>query len=149
MIDSLGDRMKKFYEGVFSTSLPMRMPVIIRVDGKAFHKYTKNLTKPFDPLFELLMDKVGIKLCEEISGAQIAYIQSDEISILVHTYKRLNSEAWFANKIQKMASVSAGIASAQLTKLSTYIFDEIRTAVFDSRVFVLPEAEVNNYFIWR
>jgi tRNA(His) 5'-end guanylyltransferase len=82
-------------------------------------------------------------VCRGVMGAQIAYCQSDEISILLHNYKRLDSEAWFANEVQKIASVSAGMASAYLTHASG------RLAVFDSRVFVLPEAEVVNYFIFR
>lgn len=149
MHDSLGDRMKNNYENTFRHSLPERMPVIIRLDGKAFHSYTKKLKRPFDLDFINAMNNIAIAACKEVQGAQIAYIQSDEISILLHNYKKLQSQSWLNNNIQKMASVSAGLASAEMTKESLKIFKEIRPAIFDSRVFVLPEAEVNNYFLWR
>lgn len=157
--DSLGDRMKR-YESASKTILPQRMPVICRIDGKAFHTYTRTLKAPGEPInkqLEHVMNLTAIKLCEEIQGAQIAYIQSDEISILVHNYKKLNSHSWFSNEVQKMVSVSAAIASATFTANSSLIWGakpesdvpDIRPAYFDSRVFVLPEAEVCNYFIWR
>ena len=84
-----------------------------------------------------------------MQGAQLAYIQSDEISILIHNYKRLTSQSWFGNQLQKMASVSAGIASGVMTLESIKVFGEYRRAVFDSRVFILPEHDVCNYFLWR
>lgn len=139
--DSLGDRMKG-YECAFRHVLPMRMPVIIRVDGKSFHRWTKGMEKPFDEKLTDAMDLVAKALCEQIQGAQMAYLQSDEISVLVVHYQRLNSDAWFDNQIQKIASVSAGIASSVMTQA-------IKPAVFDARAFVLPEAEVTNYFLWR
>lgn len=145
---SLGDRMKK-YEKAFKYALPPRMPVIIRVDGRAFHTLTRGLETPFDNDFIFVMNDVAEALCEEIQGAQMAYVQSDEISILVHSYKRHESQGWFGNEIQKMVSVSAAVASAVFTANSERIWDRPRIAQFDSRVFVLPEAEVCNYFIWR
>jgi tRNA(His) guanylyltransferase len=149
MFDDIGNRMKDNYERSYSYKLPPRVPVIIRVDGKAFHSYTKGLDRPWDERLITAMDSVGIQLCHYIDGAQLAYIQSDEISILIHNYKRLNTCPWFGNSIQKMVSVSAAIASSHLTLRSVSIFGEHREALFDSRVFILPEAEVNNYFLWR
>jgi len=151
---SLGDRMKNYYEKVWNFRLPMRMPVIIRLDGNAFHTFTAKFVKPFDECFITAMNETAIYLCENIQGAQIAYIQSDEISILVHNYKKLNSDAWLGNEIQKMVSISAGKASAYFSKsikTSLHIATNSRRdiAVFDSRVFVLPENEVCNYFIFR
>ena len=140
---SLGGRMKEYYEGVYNLKLPMRMPMIIRLDGRAFHTLTRNLQKPFDTIFTECMNLTARRLCEEIQGAQIAYVQSDEISILVHNYKKITTQSWFGNELQKMVSVSAGIASAEFSQL----FNKI--GIFDSRVFVLPEHEVCNYFIWR
>lgn len=145
---ALGERMKG-YEHAARSTLPMRMPVILRVDGKAFHTWTRGCERPFDDRFIAAMDAVAIALCEELQGAVLAYAQSDEISVLLHNYKRLKSYAWFDNQVQKMVSVSASIAAATMTAASTAIFGETRMAFFDSRVFVLPEAEVANYFIWR
>jgi tRNA(His) 5'-end guanylyltransferase len=140
---SLGGRMKEYYEGVYKIKLPLRMPVIIRLDGKAFHTLTSSFQKPFDETLIYWMNETAKYLCENIQGAQVAYVQSDEISILVHGYKKFNTQPWFSNEIQKMVSISAGIASALFSQLSH------RIAVFDSRVFVIPPEEVCNYFIWR
>jgi len=156
--DSLGDRMKG-YESVWATQLPGRMPVILRLDGKAFHSYTRDLSRPWCPELSEVMDITAQKLCQEIQGAQIAYVQSDEISILVHGYKTFESQPWFDGKIQKMVSVSAAIASATFTSESWRLRDPgdsvpnkaslTRPAYFDSRVYVLPESEVCNAFLWR
>ena len=151
---SLGDRMKKYYEQVWNYRLPMRMPVIIRLDGKAFHTFTAKFDRPFDSRLIDAMNYTALYLCEKIQGAQIAYIQSDEISILLHNYKKLNSDAWFNNEVQKMVSVSAGMASAYFSKqiessLPVKTDSREDLAVFDSRAFVLPENEVCNYFHWR
>ncbi|MCP4130161.1 MAG: hypothetical protein GY754_04055 [bacterium] len=141
---SIGTRMKQYYEEAFKYKLPMRMPVIIRLDGKAFHTLTRKMKKPFDNTIIELMNKTALYLCEEIMGIQLAYIQSDEISLLLHNYKKLGTDAWFGNEVQKIVSVSAGMASASFS-LNGFS----KPVVFDSRVFVLPEAEVVNYFVWR
>lgn len=152
---SLGDRMKNNYEKIFMQQLPFRMPVIIRLDGRAFHTFTRNFRKPYDEDLMNWMNITAHDLCENIQGAQLAYVQSDEISILVHYYKKLNSQPWFNNEIQKMVSISAGLASSLFTSLYMCSRIEKRQSVdisaimFDSRVFVLPENEVCNYFIWR
>ena len=149
MKSSIGDRMKKNYEKAYDIRLPMRMPVILRLDGKAFHTLTRGMVKPFDDNFILKMSMTARYLCQKIQGAVMAYVQSDEISILLHTYKKLESGAWFDNKVQKIVSVSAGLASAKFTQSLINLDDIDKTAVFDARVFVVPESEVCNYFIWR
>lgn len=162
--DSLGDRMKQ-YESCFKYELPRRMPVILRIDGKAFHTYTKKLKNSegvaYNKDLEEVMNLTAIKLCKEIQGAQLAYVQSDEISILIHGYKKLNSQGWFNNELIKIVSVSASIAAATFTLNSYKIWskpdgsfqaadlDDFRPAYFDSRAFVIPENDVCNYLIWR
>jgi tRNA(His) 5'-end guanylyltransferase len=140
--DSLGDRMK-VYERASATSLPGRLPVIIRIDGKAFHTFTQAMERPFDHEFVGAMTALAEFLCDEIATTQLAYVQSDEISLLLHNYKHLNTEPYFNNQVQKMASVSAGLASG----FFSLRYD--RLATFDARAFVLPESEVANYFLWR
>ena len=149
--DSLGDRMKEKYENVYQQKLPGRLPIMIRLDGKSFHSYTKGMKRPWDDRLNLVMDMTAKKLCEEISGAQLAYVQSDEISIFIHSYKKFKSQVWFDGKIQKIVSISAAIASATFTAESWRLSDEkeIKPAYFDSRVFILPEAEVANALLWR
>lgn len=145
----LSDRMKR-YESVSKDYLMPRTPVIIRVDGKAFHTWTKGLQEPFDGAFYAAMAKTALTMAETMQNAVFAYGQSDEISFLLKDYDGLNTEQWFNGNIQKIASVSASMASAFF---NSYVKDleipDRAPAVFDARVFNLPMAEVCNYFIWR
>jgi tRNA(His) 5'-end guanylyltransferase len=140
----------KGYEGVWSQVLPPRTPVIIRVDGKAFHTATKGLNKPFDSRVSLAMWSATLALLKELQNAHIAYTQSDEISILLLNYVNPLTQSWFGNKVQKMVSVAASIATKEFTS-SVYYAEELRYRnwLFDARAFSLPKDEVANYFIWR
>lgn len=148
MNDPIGDRMKR-YERASKSALTWRLPVIVRIDGRAFHTYTRDCDRPFDESLVAAMNACAAAVCEDAQGAALAYVQSDEISILLHGYRRLGSQPWFDNEVQKIVSISASIAAATMTALSPLIFGEIKLASFDARAFVLPEAEVCNYFIWR
>jgi tRNA(His) guanylyltransferase len=143
MSDSLGDRMKNNYENVTRNVLVRRMPVIMRIDGKAFHTLTKSCVKPFDKDFSDAMILAANNVMSESMGAKLAYIQSDEISILLTDYDNLESEAWFNNNIQKLCSISASMAAVAFSNA----FE--KNGYFDCRVFNIPKEEVNNYFIWR
>lgn len=145
-MESIGDRMKENYENRSRYKLTRRVPVIIRLDGKAFHSLTRGYEKPFDRLFNNAMRWTASHLLKEIQGAKLAYTQSDEISLLLTDFDRLNTDAWFDYNIQKMSSISAGMASAYFTINHC---TETEYAVFDSRCFNIPKEEVNNYFIWR
>lgn len=149
--DSLGDRIK-LYEGAFRHNLPIRMPVILRLDGKAFHSYTRKCKRPFDETLFSCMDETAIYLCNEIQGAEVAYIQSDEINILINNYKKLETKSWFDNNIQKMVSISASMAAAYFNSISDRLFvgsNKKPLAAFDCRAFVVSKEEVNNVFVWR
>ena len=176
--DSLGDRMKS-YEGISRIYLTKRMPVIIRIDGKAFHSFTKGFRRPFDEILIKAMQETAKYLCKNIMGCKIAYTQSDEISLLLEDYERVETQPWFENNLQKIVSVSASMATMafnrafadavnerysyytginadewtgsteEFDKLFDNYFAKIGTAMFDSRVFILPKEEVCNYFIWR
>ncbi len=148
MNDNIGDRFKR-YEDAYRIYLPRRLPIIIRVDGKAFHRLTSTMSKPIDKQFVECMNRVGLKLCEEIQGSCIAYIQSDEISILINNEQTYQTEAWFGNNLQKMVSVSAGTASAAFAAAASSRLAYNCLAIFDARAFVLPPSEIVNYFIWR
>jgi tRNA(His) guanylyltransferase len=140
---TLGGRMKEYYENAYKIVLPWRMPLLLRLDGKSFHTLTRHTEKPFDHNIIESMDETACRLMSDIQGAELAYIQSDEISILLYPWKGQDSQPWFANELQKIVSISAGIASAMFSEH----YGEF--AVFDSRAFVLPEYEVVNYFLWR
>lgn len=138
----LDDRMKA-YENCYRQTIMPRMPAIIRVDGKAFHTLTRGCDKPFDKPLMDAMDFTAQALVNEIQNARLAYIQSDEISILLFDYNKFDSQQWFGGSLNKMVSISASIATLAFSKAYT------KDAHFDSRIFVLPEREVANYFIWR
>lgn len=151
MKQSLGDRMKNNYEKAFNFYLPWRMPLIVRLDGKNFHSFTRaqKMKRPFDDTFIKNMQSLAEFLCEQVATTVFAYSQSDEISLLLHPYRKLDSEPFFRNEVQKIASVTAGLASAYFSNLYSYHPIETNMATFDARCFVLPEDEVNNYFVWR
>lgn len=174
--NTLGTRMKE-YEFVSKTYLVRRLPVIIRLDGKAFHTLTRGLDKPFDMEFVNIMQHTMLKLCENIQGCVLGYTQSDEITLVLIDYQNRDTCAWFDNQIQKMVSISASMATLyfnqELSRLLKNVRDEIikldeglpidqhyielKTkwaskefkGVFDARVFNLPQWEVVNNLIWR
>lgn len=113
--DALGDRMKK-YEYVSRTYLTPRTPVIIRIDGKAFHTFTRGFQKPFDGVLVKTMQETMKFLCENIQGCVLGYTQSDEITLVLVDYKKINSCAWFDYNIQKCASVAASMATMAFNK---------------------------------
>lgn len=148
MFDDLGDRMKNNYENISRVLLPRRMPMIVRVDGKAFHTLTADMKRPWDDGMIDAMAYTAKFLCENIQNAKMAYVQSDEISVLLTDYDRLATEAWFDRNLQKMVSVSAAFATLAFNKRIIKYYPD-KFGVFDSRAFVIPKEEVNNYFIWR
>ena len=162
MRDELGDRMKKNYENRTRVLLPRRTYTLIRVDGKAFHTYTRGCTRPFDAGLMADMDETACYLCKNIQGAKIGFVQSDEISILMTDFETHQTDAWFDGNIQKIVSVAASLAASKFNHLrlirinSQTIGDmgreivEMKLADFDARTFTIPsKTEVMNYFIWR
>jgi tRNA(His) 5'-end guanylyltransferase len=172
--DDLGNRMKG-YENISRFYLTKKTPVIIRIDGKAFHSFTRGFKRPFDDILIKSMQETAKYLCANIMGCKLAYTQSDEISLLLVDYERNESQPWFKNNLQKMCSVSASMATMAFNrffanKVNAYLNDyydsmEIdnegkrycevvqkainKGAMFDARAFILPKEEVCNYFIWR
>lgn len=158
----LGDRMKK-YEYVTRTYLTNRTPVIIRIDGRAFHTFTKGFKKPFDDLLATSMRETMLELCMNLGNCKFGYTQSDEISLVLLDTDKLETQPWFDNNLSKILSVSASIATLAFNKsfrrnLATMdltdeekekYLNKIDSATFDARAFNIPIEEVNNYFIWR
>lgn len=114
--DSLGDRMKG-YENISRIYLTRRTPIIIRIDGKAFHSFTRGFARPFDDVLIKSMQNTAKYLCENIMGCKLAYTQSDEISLLLVDYEKLETQAWFDNNLQKMVSVAASMATMAFNKV--------------------------------
>lgn len=163
--DNLGDRMKD-YENVSQIYLTKKLPVIIRLDGKAFHRFAKGFDKPFDNVLMKSMQETAKYLCANIMNCKMAYTQSDEISLLLVDYETRESQPWFENNLQKMVSISASMATLIFNRafaetVNDYYRDDednfdyleyvkkFDVAMFDSRAFTLPQYEVCNYFIWR
>lgn len=160
----LDERMKQ-YEYVTRNYLTCRMPVIIRLDGKAFHTFTKGMNKPFDNILVDTMQDTMLELCKNISGCKFGYTQSDEISLLLLDTDTTETQPWFGNNLSKLLSVTASMATLYFNKYfqanlsEKVLLDEkfnslpyeskIDTALFDCRAFNIPIEEVNNYFIWR
>ena len=113
---TLGDRMKNNYENITRYYLTRRMPVIIRVDGRSFHTFTKGFKKPFDDVLVKTMQDTMKYLCENVQGCVLGYTQSDEISLVLTDYAELTTDAWFGNNLQKMCSVSASMATLAFNK---------------------------------
>lgn len=168
----LGSRMKN-YENVSKTSLMNRIPVAIRIDGKAFHTFTRGFQKPFDPVLMDAMQKTMKYLCENIQGCIFGYTQSDEITLILSiNYQQLTSDTWFDYEVQKMVSVSASMATMAFNKyfsenvveynlthdslmeenkknIEKYVNAAQKGAMFDARCFNIPKEEVTNLIYWR
>lgn len=112
---ALAKRMKQ-YEAVPKNTLTRRTPVIIRVDGRAFHTFTRGFKKPFDDVLMRAMQDTMKYLCENIQGCVLGYTQSDEITLILVDYKKLNSEAWFDYEVQKICSIAASMATMAFNK---------------------------------
>ena len=170
--DELGKRMKEFYEAVPKTRLVRRTPVAIRIDGKAFHTFTRGFEKPFDEVLGRAMRETMKYLCENIQGCVLGYTQSDEITLILIDYKKLTSSAWFDYEVQKMCSIAASMATMAFNKFfikeveewfsnqkpftteTIRLYDLYRLksetgAMFDARVFNIPKEEVANLIYWR
>lgn len=117
--DNLGTRMKTFYEQIPKTKLMRRTPVIIRIDGKAFHTLTSGFKRPFDEVLIKTMQETTKYLCENIQGCVLGYTQSDEISLVLVDYQRFESSAWFDYEIQKICSIAASMATMAFNKYFT------------------------------
>lgn len=149
MTDSLGDRMKSQYEDRTRYMLPRRTWTIIRLDGKAFSSFTRHCEKPFDAFLHAALVHGAIRIVSGAQGAKIAYVQSDEISLVLTDFDRVETEAWFDGNVQKIASVASSLMTGGFNEAYSDRSDG-RIATFDARVFTIPDpTEVTNYMIWR
>lgn len=174
--DDLGTRMKEFYETIPKTRLMRRCPVAIRIDGKAFHTFTRGFKKPFDEILVKSMQQTMKYLCENIQGCVFGYTQSDEITLILLDYQTLDTDAWFGYEVQKMCSIAASMATMAFNRFfertvmqecqidllqeygietypaqlcETYCKAIEKGAMFDARVFNIPKEEVTNLVYWR
>jgi len=164
--DTLGDRMKD-HEHRSRVFLPRRTYTIIRLDGKAFHSYTKGCQRPYDLDLMDAMDNTAKFLCENIQGCKLAYVQSDEITLVLTDFENITTDAWFDGNLQKITSISASMATAKFNQLEAEKLakpwheeedewspnirvESMKLAFFDSRAWILADSEeVLNSLIWR
>ena len=175
--DELGKRMKEYYEAIPKTKLMRRTPVALRVDGRAFHTFTRGFKKPFDEVLMKSMQETMKYLCENIQGCVLGYTQSDEITLILQDYAKLDTCAWFDYEVMKMCSIAASMATMAFNKFlrenfrgrASDFIDVIMTAedyddegkyldmleskldsaMFDARCFNIPKEEVTNLVYWR
>lgn len=146
MKDDLGRRMKRDYEDALRLQLPRRTHVVIRIDGRGFHKFTEGLDRPYCRLLADALDQAALHLCQEMIGCRFAYGQSDEYSFLLTDFERDDAALWFDGNVQKIVSVSASL----FTGAFNLSFAGRHPAAFDARVMVISQRrEVENYFLWR
>ena len=163
--------MKGNYEDRAKTYLVRRMPVVIRLDGKAFHTFTRGFDKPFDDVMMQTMQQTTLKLCQEIQGCVFGYTQSDEITLILVDYNDISTDAWFDYSTQKMCSVAASMCTLYFNQIFSEMVDVFiansdvtpeeeklervynraieKGALFDARAFNIPVEEVTNCVLWR
>lgn len=144
MPDSLGDRIKR-YERVFDMKAVRRMPLMVRLDGRAFHTYTRKMKKPFASDFLDAMVSSATTVAEDMQGFKAGYVQSDEATFCITDYDSLETEGWFDYRISKMVSISASLMSVAFNRA----LGRDSLAVFDGRAFNVPREDVVNAFLWR
>lgn len=173
--DKLGIRMKTFYEEIPKTKLMRRTPVAIRIDGRAFHTFTRGFKRPFDSVLQKSMYETMLYLCKNVQGCVLGYTQSDEITLILVDYKTFESGAWFDYEVQKLCSIAASMATMKFNQVFTQQAYEIINAnanrfsateedrsysaallkagtagaQFDARCFNIPREEVTNLLYWR
>lgn len=136
MNDALGTRMKEFYEYIPKTKLMRRCPVALRIDGKAFHTFTRGFQKPFDRVLVKSMQRTMKYLCENIQGCVFGYTQSDEITLILVDYQKLTSCAWFDYEVQKMCSVAASMATMAFNK---FFAEEVEIEKLTYKTSLVPQ----------
>lgn len=142
--DELGKRMKTYYEQIPQTKLMRRTPVAIRIDGKAFHTFTRNFDKPFDEILVNSMYDTMKYLCENIQGCVLGYTQSDEITLILVDYKKLNSSAWFDYEVQKICSIAASMATMAFNRAFEKEVNGWKTKTFPTSYLGHLDAPITN-----
>src|SRR5580693_7211703 len=136
--------MKQDYEDALRLVLPRRTYVVIRIDGRGFHTFTKNLERPYSKPLADALDQAALGLCHDMIGCRFAYGQSDEYSFLLTDFEKENAPLWFDGNVQKIVSVSASLFTGYFNRA----FPCENVAAFDSRVLVISQRlEVAKYFL--
>ena len=137
--DKLGDYLKQF-ESVETTRVcPLGKPMVARLDGRAFHTFTRGLDRPFDERLTQLMRETTQFLVKE-TDALVGYCQSDEITLVWYLPNDTESQYLFGGRIQKLTSILASMASVEFNRNLAFLIPAKSSAfpLFDARVFSVP-----------
>lgn len=166
--DSLGNRMKT-YEAVYKQKLVPKMPIVIRVDGKAFHTFTKKMCRPFDDILSSSMQMTMVAVAKDLATCKLAYTQSDEITFVCVCDDLIKTDGLYDYKVNKIISIAASKATKYFNKFFSDNVKELENgsakfenvvdvdvykkrlfeAEFDARVMNIPDFDVINNLIWR
>jgi len=147
----LADRMKLYETIGAGQHLIPNLPVCTRIDGKAFHSWTRGLRRPYDDRLHTLFDDTT-KFLVEASHAVIGYTQSDESTLILSNGGQPGSQVFFDGRVSKLTSVLASMATAKFNALVPSIPLEKHDwlAFFDCRLWTVPtEQEAVNCLVWR
>jgi tRNA(His) 5'-end guanylyltransferase len=149
--DTLGDRMKALESVEGGRKAHKGMPLIARLDGRAFHTFTHGLKRPFDENLTQLMQETTRHLVDT-TNALIGYTQSDEITLVWYLSAESTSQYLFDGRYQKMCSILSAIATAFFNKnLEKYLpSKKDALPLFDARVWQVPTLhEAYLALLWR
>jgi tRNA(His) guanylyltransferase len=149
--DGLGDRCKKFEQAEAGRRAMRGLPLLARLDGRAFHTFTRGLTRPYDPAMSRCMIETARYLVQQ-ANAKIGYTQSDEITLAWFEASQSLTDYEFDGRFQKLASVLAGMASARFCQLVARELPAKADSVphFDCRVWQVPTlGDAVDVFVWR
>ena len=121
--DLYGERMKS-YEEKYDLRLEKKEPVIIRIDGRAFHTWTKGLKKPFDEIFIASMQDTMRELCSNVEGCVFGYTQSDEITLVLVDYATEEQSSWFDYRVQKICSVVSSMTTKYFSEAFSFFAND-------------------------
>ena len=146
----LKDRIESYKEQS-DYKLLNKLPIIITVNGRSFAKVTSFLDKPYSDKFAECMLSTSLKLCSEIEGSLFAYFHNDEIVILSRNDQSIETIPWFDNKIQKISSIAASIATLHFNKCAHNLdLNLLGDAFFTANVFTPPNiVEAANTMIYK
>jgi len=140
---ALGDRMKA-YEKQFGMRLTKGLPIVIRLDGSGFSRWTRDLQKPHDLNLAHAMDECTKMLIDK-TNAVVGYTQSDEISLILFE-PDVEKDLLYGGRVQKLCSELASQCSVYFNSF----WKDRKLAIFDCRVFNVPsKEEAVNCLVWR
>ena len=116
-----------YYRSLSDYKLLPNSYVIVMLDGRSFSHMIKNkFLKPFDDNFIRMMNETAEYVCKNVQGCKFAFVQSDEISLVLTDFDTPTTDAFFSNRLCKLQSIIASLATAKFNQLMTsYHFDKM------------------------